>query len=155
MIFEKADLNDIPELIGMRKEYLTEDHGEMPPDTVRKISENLLTYFPAHLNKDLSVFVCRDCGSIVGCCFLGVFEKPANPSFISGRTGTVLNVYTKAEYRRKGIAGRLMKMLLSEAAELKLDYVELKATDCGYELYRSLGFKDTVSEYRDMKYVID
>ncbi len=74
---------------------------------------------------------------------------------MTGRTGTVLNVYTRPEFRRHGIAGRLMRLLLAEAAELKLDFVELKATDSGYSLYKSLGFEDVVTKYHNMKFVIE
>ena len=66
-----------------------------------------------------------------------------------------MNVYTKPEFRRKGIAGELIKLLLRESEINNLDYVELKATDSGYNLYKSLGFEDVVSKYHNMKYVID
>lgn len=36
-----------------------------------------------------------------------------------------------------------------------LDFVELKATDAGYSLYRSLGFEDSVSKYHNMKIAFD
>ena len=58
------------------------------------------------------------------------------------------------EYRRQGIAFRLMNRLLKAAEELELDFVELKATEDGYRLYKSLGFEDTVSKYHNMKFII-
>ena len=67
----------------------------------------------------------------------------------------MLNVYTRPQFRRRGVARELMKMLLSEAGRLGLDFVELKSTDEGYELYRSVGFEDSVSKYHNMKFVID
>ncbi len=155
MTFEKATSNDTQDLIGLRIAFLLEDEGEMPESTLSLISGQLAAYFRRHLNKDLFVFVCRDAGMIVGCCFLSVSEKPANPRFINGKTGTVLNVYTKPEYRRKGVARKLMQMLLAESADLKLDYVELKASNAGYPLYRSLGFEDAPTKYHPMKYAID
>lgn len=91
------------------------------------------------------------CGEIVGCCFLLVTEKPANPNFINGLTGTVLNVYVKPEYRRQGIAKRMLENLLKDAKEMGLDYVELKSTEEGHELYKGLGFEDEVSRYYRMK----
>ena len=49
-----------------------------------------------------------------------------------------------------------MERLLDEQlTRLKLDYVELIASDSGYPLYRSLGFEDATSKYHPMKYVID
>ncbi len=155
MIFEKADTNDIAALVALRKKYLLEDYGEIPSDKLTLILDTLPAYFTGHLNKDLFAFVCRDIDHIVGCCFLYISEKPANPTFINGKTGTVLNVYISPEYRKRGIAEELMKILLSEAKNLKLDFVELKSTDPGYKLYKSLGFEDVLSRYHPMKYVID
>ena len=155
MIFEKANENDIEALTELRIEFLTEDYGEISADKLSRISANLPPYFRGHLNKDLFVYVCRNKGLIAGCCFLYISEKPSNPSFISGKTGTVLNVYTRPEYRKKGIARELMKMLITESEQMRLDFIELQATDNGYHLYKSLGFEDAVSKYHSMKYVTD
>lgn len=154
MVFEKAVSYDIPELVKLRIRYLLEDNGEIDQSVLAEITDNLPGYFQRHLNEDLFVYVCRDWGVIVSCCFLCITEKPSNPSFISGRTGTVMNVYTEPEYREMGLARRLMKMLLDEAVNMKLDFVELKATESGYKMYKSLGFEDTVSRYHNMKYMI-
>jgi hypothetical protein len=45
-----------------------------------------------------------------------------------------------------------MKMLLQDAVEMNLSSVELKATDAGYNLYKSVGFTDDVSKYHCMKW---
>ncbi len=45
-----------------------------------------------------------------------------------------------------------MKMLLSDAKALGLDYVELKATKDAVKLYKSLGFEEAFSKYTDMKF---
>ncbi|SDB27411.1 Ribosomal protein S18 acetylase RimI [Ruminococcaceae bacterium FB2012] len=155
MTFEKACEKDIASLAEMRLLYLAEDHGVIPPEKLGIISDGLPDYFRRHLDCDLFAFVCRDGDVIAGCCFLYVSERPPSPSFMTGKTGSVLNVYTRPSFRRQGIAGRLMKMLLSESERLGLDFVELKATDDGYNLYKSLGFEDTVSKYHDMKFIID
>ena len=154
MVFEKATPDDIAELSALRTAYLLEDYGEISPEVLSGISARLPDYFRAHLNRDLFVYVCRDGREIAGCCFLLVTEKPANPAFPTGRTGTVLNVYTKPALRKKGIAGTLLKKLLSEAEDLALDYVELKATEQACALYRSLGFEEVSEKYRSMKAVI-
>lgn len=155
MEFFKADTGDINDLTQLRLEYLLDDYGEIPQDRLDLIAGSLPGYFRKHLNADLFAFLCREDGQAAGCCLLYVSEKPANPSFINGRTGSVLNVYTRPQFRRRGIARELMKMLLSEAERLGLDFVELKSTDEGYELYRSVGFEDSVSKYHNMKFVID
>lgn len=150
---ETADSTDINELVQMRIDYLTEDYGSLTEIQSEKIRNQLPVYYQNHLNKDLFVYVVKP-EKIVSCCFLLVSEKPANPSFINGRTGTVLNVYTKPEFRKKGFAGKIMEFLISEAKKMNLDSIELKATDNGYNLYKSVGFEDVFSKYHNMKIVL-
>jgi len=149
---ERAVLKDIDELVQLRLEYLTEDYGSLTDIQSEKIRNQLPVYYQNHLNKDLFVYVVKS-EKIISCCFLLVSEKPANPSFINGKTGTVLNVYTRPEFRRKGIAGKIMEFLIADAKKMKLDFVELKATDNGYNLYKSVGFEDSYSKYHNMKIV--
>ncbi len=150
---EKATLNDIDALTQIRLDYLTEDYGSLTGEQTAAIKSSLPDYYRKHLNKDLFIFVARET-AIVSCCFLLVTEKPANPAFINGRTGTVLNVYTRPAYRKKGLAKSLMQQLITEAKAMKLDFIELKATDAGYPLYQSLGFEDAVTKYHNMKMVL-
>ena len=65
--------------------------------------------------------------------------------------GTVLNVYTKPEYRKKGYAKKLMNMMLEDAKAENVSNIELKATEDGYSLYRSVGFEDVVAKYHNMR----
>lgn len=149
---EKADLSNIDELIQLRIDYLTEDYGGLTDIQIEKIKNQLPEYFRNHLNKDLFVYVVKS-PEIISCCFLLVSEKPANPSFIHGKTGTVMNVYTKPDFRRKGTAKKIMKFLVADAEKMELDFIELKSTDDGYNLYKSVGFEEVFSKYRNMKII--
>lgn len=153
MTVRKASLSDIPSLVDMRILYLNEDNGQLDTETEKQIRKQLPGYFTAKLGKELYAFIAEDNGCTVGCCLLLVTEKPANPRFPHGMTGTVLNVYTCPEYRRQGIAGGLMGLLIAQAKELRLDLIELKATADGAKLYKSLGFEQDFSRYTDMKMV--
>ena len=64
----------------------------------------------------------------------------------------MLNVYTRPSHRRKGYAKAVMEALLAGAREKALSVVELKATENGYPLYRSVGFRDDDSGYRAMRW---
>ena len=111
-------------------------------------------YYSRHINKDLHIYTAKNNKNIIACGFLLVIEKPANPSFIHGKVGTVLNVYTKPEYRRQGAAKKLLEQMLLEARNMGLDYVELKSTEAGYFLYKSLGFEEVHSKYHNMQLII-
>ena len=149
---EKAGTEDIEDLVKLRLSYLLEDHGSLDPQDHAAIKMELPGYFQAHLNKNLFVYVIRDGQNIVSCAFLLIVEKPMSPAFINGRTGMVLNVYTCPSYRRKGCAKRIMEELLSEAKKMEISVIELKATEDGYPLYRSVGFMEDDSEYHRMKW---
>lgn len=152
MIVENAKMADIDLLTELRLAYLQEDCGKLSEDDVKKIRRDLPNYFKKNLNRNIFCYLMKDKEQIIACAFLLLVEKPMSPAFITGRTGTVLNVYTKPTYRRKGYAKMLMKKLLSDAVEKNLSVVELKSTEDGYHLYKSIGFTDDMSKYHFMKW---
>lgn len=154
MITRKATVNDIDSLTELRIAYLKEDNGTISPEEEKIFRKQLPDYFKRRLGKELLAYIAEEDGKAVSSCFLLITEKPAGPRFPDGLTGTVLNVYTDPGFRRRGLAGTLMKMLLSDASSLGLDYVELKATKDAVKLYKSLGFEEAFSKYTDMKFVI-
>ena len=113
---------------------------------------DLPLYFEKHLNRDIFCYLIREQGEAVACAFLLVTEKPASPMFITGKCGTVMNVYTKPAYRKKGYGKKVMDALLQDAKNMQLSYVELKSTEDGYPLYRAVGFEDDVPQYHLMKW---
>lgn len=152
MKFEKATIKDINMLTDLRLAYLQEDLGIITYKQL--IQESLPGYYEKHLNKDLIVYVARNEMDIVSCAFLLIVEKPMSPSFITGKTGIVLNVYTKPDYREKGYAKKLITTMLEDAKADGLSIIELKATEDGYSLYKSVGFEDVVAKYHNMKIVL-
>ncbi len=147
---EKAGIPDIAELTDLRLSYLNEDFGMLTPEDMKMIRQRLPEYFRRHLNNDLFCYVIREQEEIVSCAFLLVTEKPMSPSFMNGKTGTVLNVCTKPDFRHRGFAKEIMRALLADADEMELSVIELKATEAGERLYREAGFEDDSSHYRHM-----
>ena len=147
---ERALPEDIETLTELRIAYLQEDFGWLENFNIIKYS--LPEYFNSHLNRDLFCYVLRDGDHIVSCAFLLVVEKPMSPAFPNGKTGIVLNVYTRPAFRQKGCARIVMKELIADAERMSLSKIELKSTDAGYHLYQSLGFSDDVSKYHFMKW---
>lgn len=146
MIFDKATIEDIGVLTDLRIAYLNEDLGVISNENLKLMQVSLPSYYEKHLNKDLMAYVARDEMDIVSCAFLLIVEKPMSPSFITGKTGTVLNVYTKPDYRKKGYAKKLITTMLEDAKAEGLSIIELKATEDGYSLYKSVGFEDVVAK---------
>ena len=58
----------------------------------------------------------------------------------SGPRGNILNVYTAVEYRRRGLAGELVKAALQWCRSNGVDVVVLHSSSEGRRLYESMGF---------------
>lgn len=154
MPFRMANQGDIPSLVDLRLAYLREDFPSQTAKISSMIQEQLPDYFYRRLGNDLLVFVCDEDARIVSTVFLLITEKPANPNFPTGLTGTVLNVYTLPQYRKRGYATRLMELVIRESNLQNLSYLELKATQTGLPLYRKLGFISEESKNQSMRYPV-
>ena len=151
MNLRKATLDDMDELVKIRLGYLNIDFKDMSKHQEKQIKEELQVYFMEHLGRDFMAYIAEENGEIVSSVFLVMIEKPANPNFMTGKIGNVLNVFTKPEYRRQGLANRLLKTMIEEAKSKRISYLELMATEQGYPLYKKLGFEEAKSHAVAMK----
>jgi GNAT superfamily N-acetyltransferase len=78
----------------------------------------------------------RDPAPVPGCCR-------------EGRSGHIMNVYTVAALRRRGLARLLVQTMVEWGARNHLDSITLTASDAGRPLYESLGFIPT----HDMRWI--
>lgn len=73
-----------------------------------------------------------------------ILPRPLRTSTIGeGREGTIVNVFTELEWRRRGIAGLLMKEIINWSKTQHLDRLLLHASKEGRSLYEKLGFKES------------
>jgi GNAT superfamily N-acetyltransferase len=75
-------------------------------------------------------------------------QFPAPGCYKTGQWAHIMNVYTSPEYRRRGLARRILQTMLSWCAAEGMDQITLAASEEGRPLYESLGFKQTA----EMKY---
>ena len=154
LIFDKANLNDIPELIRLRIAYMIDDFGSICDYERQCMEEQLPGYFERKLGKELIAFVARAEGRLVAAAYLLIIEKPANPYLPNGLDAEVLSVYTENEYRGQGICTQLMRNMIAYARENKICRIDLMATDEGYPIYKKIGFEDKKQKYTDMRLVL-
>ncbi len=80
---------------------------------------------------------------VVGCatiCYVNVLPTFDHPS---GKRAHIMNVYTRNDYRRQGIAQQMLNMLIEEAKQKGVTEISLDATDLGRPLYEKCGFTKT------------
>lgn len=144
--------NDIELLIKLRLAYLNDDRGELSEQDKSAVISQLKEYYPKHLESDFIAYIAETDSNIIAAAFLVIKEVPANPAFITGKTGTILNVFTYPEYRKKGIATKLLELVIEEAKIQNLSFIELSATESGKPLYEKLGFQTRQpSKYTEMR----
>jgi GNAT superfamily N-acetyltransferase len=66
---------------------------------------------------------------------------PAHPYDLECRRVTILNVYTDRDYRRRGIARRILQTIIAWCRREGSARVDLHASPGGRHLYESLGFE--------------
>lgn len=69
--------------------------------------------------------------------FFRVMPTYHNPS---GKKAYIMNMYTAPEYRRQGIAYKLLHLLVGEAKRRGIQSISLEATEAGRPLYEKFGF---------------
>ncbi|MCL2807043.1 MAG: GNAT family N-acetyltransferase [Coriobacteriia bacterium] len=134
--------SEIEMLIQARLDFFDDQGFDMDSESRTAIKGSLKSYFNQHLGDDFFAALIVDAGNIVSVAFLVVAEKPASPVFPTGKTGTILNVLTYPEHRRKGYALMTMGKLIEEAQQQDLSYLELRASELGKALYQKLGFEE-------------
>ncbi len=60
-----------------------------------------------------------------------------------GRHGTIVNVFTEPEWRRRGVAALLLQRIIAWSREERLDRLVLHASSAGRALYEKMGFVAT------------
>jgi GNAT superfamily N-acetyltransferase len=79
-----------------------------------------------------------------------ILPRPLDVSTIGeGRQGTIVNVFTEPQWRRRGIAGLLIKEIIAWSRNEQIDRLVLHASDEGRSIYERLGF----TESNEMRFV--
>ncbi|MGN0669713.1 MAG: GNAT family N-acetyltransferase [Oscillospiraceae bacterium] len=130
-----AEESDLPTVLAIRMEMLSVVNAGKSFD--EDFVERTRGYFT---NGAQTTALAFDGENAVGCatiCYLQVMPTYSHPT---GKRAHIMNVYVREEYRRRGIAREMMKMLLDEAKMRGVSQVTLDATESGRPLYQALGF---------------
>lgn len=81
-----------------------------------------------------------DGGKIVGTSGMSFVEKPPYFGCPSGKMGLLSSMFTDPQYRRRGIARKLLSLVVEEARNYGCGTVQITASDMGVLLYTDFGF---------------
>jgi GNAT superfamily N-acetyltransferase len=91
----------------------------------------------------LSWFATSQDGAVAAGLGLWLMDWPPHVIGSSLRRGNIINVYTEAAHRRRGLARQLMNAALDWCRANGVDVIILHASKEGRHLYESVGFEPT------------
>lgn len=137
IIYRKLTEKDLAAFISMRIAQLREEGATEDLDLVPA----LMDYYHRHMKDGTFVsWLAVDNGKIIGTSGMSFVEKPPYFRCPSGRIGLLSSMYTDPDYRRRGIAKNLLRLVIDEAKEYGCGSVQITASDMGVLLYSDFGF---------------
>ena len=135
-----SDLATIVEFrLAMFDDMSGAEAGPTPrPESLRRDNER---WVAEHLGRDFFAWIAGLDGRPVASAGLIWFAHPPGPLNPIGKEAYILNVYTRPEARRLGLARALMERLVEEARLAGVRRIWLRASDDGRPLYESMGFR--------------
>ena len=143
IIIREGTIADIPEIARQRRR-MCEDMNY----TDAVALSTMVTVTADYLNKAIpegsfhSWLACDHARVVAGGAVV-ISSWPAHAYDLECRRATILNVYTEPEYRRRGIARRIMETMIAWCKQQGFGRVSLHASERGRPLYQSLGFEDS------------
>lgn len=137
----KATIEHIPDLVRLQR-MMFEALGYDDLELLNKGDKAAISWYKeALVNEKHHAWVARtNNGKIVSSGALVIYERPPGPLSLSAKVAFVMNVVTIPNYRRKGIAHRIMREILEWLSKTDVKLVELVASEWGKPLYESMNF---------------
>ena len=140
IIMRPVDIGDL-DLICRHRHEMFREHGTSHADLVRMAAPFRRWLSPRLTDGRYFGFIAEDHGRQVGGVGLLELDWPPHPAHPSdSRRGYVLNVFVEPEYRRQGVASRLLAATEAEFARRNIGYAVLHSTALGAPLYESVGW---------------
>jgi GNAT superfamily N-acetyltransferase len=136
----RATAKDIQILTDMRLLFSNELIGKQPQAAEEILEVNLKEYFSGEINKTYFSWYATVDGEVAAIAGMGIRVQPGNFKNPSGKWGYLMSVYTKPEYRKRGLSGELIQRLIETAKDLGITALELHATQEGEPVYLRKGF---------------
>ncbi|MCR5338455.1 MAG: GNAT family N-acetyltransferase [Lachnospiraceae bacterium] len=136
-----ADNEDIEALMSSRLEML-KVVNDLPEDY--EYSDEMIhesrDYF---LHGDHLSVLAFDRDEVIGCASMSFIWIMPTFDHPTGKRAHLMNVYTRSEYRRQGIARKMVGLLIEESWNKGVTEISLDSTRSGRPLYQSMGFIDS------------
>jgi ribosomal protein S18 acetylase RimI-like enzyme len=130
--------------VRLRRALFEEAARPGAPPELGALAERTRAAFLRGIGADtLLVWMARtNGGEALGALAMHLFSRLPSPASPRGEEGYVVNVYTRPDWRRRGVGSALMEALLVESRRLQLGRLRLHTTEDGRALYSRFGFRE-------------
>ncbi len=135
--YKRLTENELDDFIDIRITQLREEGAKEEIDLVPALKD----YYNRHMADGTFVsWLAFDKDMIIGTSGMSFVEKPPYFGCPSGKIGLLSSMFTKPDYRRRGIAKELLSRVINDAKEYGCGAVQITASDMGVKLYTDFGF---------------
>jgi GNAT superfamily N-acetyltransferase len=141
----RASADDLPTLLDHRFGMIESVFSAARTDAglAREIREANQAWLDIHFGRDYDAWIGWIDDQAAGSAAVLWFPHPPTPSNPIGLEAYVLSVFTRPEFRRRGVARALMNEIVEEARRRGIHRVWLRFSNEGRPLYVDLGFAES------------
>ncbi len=139
--YRKATIADLEILTETRIEVLRAANQLSNDVDLSEVRKQSFAYYQNALKNDTHVaYLIFDGETFVGAGGISYFQVMPTYHNPSGKKAYIMNMYTKPDCRRQGIAIKTLDLLVADARAKGITAISLEATDMGRPLYVKYGF---------------
>ena len=141
LTYKRATIEDINILTETRIEVLRAANKLSDDIDMSEVEKQSYDYYEKALCDGTHIaYLIFDENSFVGTGGVSFFQIMPTYHNPSGKRAYIMNMYTRPEYRRKGIAYKTLDRLISDTKCKGITSISLEATAMGRPLYEKYGF---------------
>lgn len=145
--YKKATIDDLEILTETRIEVLRSANQLSETVDMSVVKQESYKYYKKALVDNTHVaYLVFDEDEFIGAGGISYFNVMPTYHNPTGKKAYIMNMYTKPEYRRKGIAFKMLDLLVHDAKAKRITAISLEATDMGKPLYSKYGFVNMKNE---------
>ncbi len=137
-----ATKDDIQQIVELRIKFIKEIRIDAPTDKMDEYREVMSNYLKKEMSSgNFIAWLAVANNEIIATSGLITIQRQPQLWNMTGQEVYIMNMYTKPEWRRKGIGTAILEKLIEEARNRCIEAIKLHATPMGKTFYEKRGFK--------------
>jgi GNAT superfamily N-acetyltransferase len=139
-IIRRATLDDAAALSELRWLFHSEDHPT-ERESLDAFTDQFGAFLGRVLGREWEAWVAEQDGRLISNMYVQTVEKPPRPGRPHAAFAYVSNVYTRPEWRGRGVGGQVLDALIAWARGRRLEFLVLWPSEASPPFYERHGFR--------------